>query len=58
MDGALHAAFRRGAEGLSLGGQRLGLQAVPPLPDSRSGRGPRLDPGAPVGGQAVLPTLV
>ena len=58
MDGPLHAALHRGPEGLPPFLQQLHVQAVPPLPDDRSGGGPGLDSRPPVGCQAVFPSPV
>lgn len=58
VDGALHAALRRGAERLRPRLQQLHLEAVFALPDGGPGGRPFLDPGTPVRGQAVFPALV
>ena len=58
VDGALHAALHRSAERLPPLSQQLRLQAIPPLADHRAGGGARLNSGAPVGGQPVLPSAV
>ena len=58
VDGALHAALHRGADGAPPLIQQLYLQAVLPLADDCSGRGPFLDFGTPVSCQAVFPASV
>ena len=58
VDGTAHNALRRRPQRMSPALRQLHRQAVLSLADHRAGGGPPFHPGAPVGGQPVLPALM